>query len=81
MMARVGSAPPASSTSGKAGEYNVARGLRRCFGLRTAVVTALADNDIGRLVEDLMLQGLLVRLMVGSIVSQAREVPCETKPV
>lgn len=39
------------------GEYNVARGLRRCFGLRTAVVTALADNGIGRLVEDLMLQG------------------------
>jgi 2-dehydro-3-deoxygluconokinase len=39
------------------GEYNVARGLRRCFGLRTAVVTALADNAIGRLVEDLMLQG------------------------
>src|SRR6266436_3529991 len=39
------------------GEYNVARGLRRCFGLRTAIVTALADNPIGRLVEDLMLQG------------------------
>ena len=39
------------------GEYNVARGLRRCFGLRTAVVTALADNAVGRLVEDLMLQG------------------------
>lgn len=39
------------------GEYNVARGLRRCFGLRTAVVTALAENDIGRLVEDLILQG------------------------
>ncbi len=39
------------------GEYNVARGLRRCFGLRTAVVTALADNEIGRLIEDLMLQG------------------------
>ncbi|MGH2926648.1 MAG: sugar kinase [Solirubrobacteraceae bacterium] len=39
------------------GEYNVARGLRRCFGLRTAIVTALADNDVGRLVEDLMLQG------------------------
>ena len=39
------------------GEYNVARGLRRCFGLRTAVVTALADNPVGRLVEDLMLQG------------------------
>jgi 2-dehydro-3-deoxygluconokinase len=39
------------------GEYNVARGLRRCFGLRTAIVTALADNEIGRLVEDLILQG------------------------
>ena len=39
------------------GEYNVARGLRRCFGLRTAVATALADNAVGRLVEDLMLQG------------------------
>ncbi|HEX4311116.1 MAG TPA: sugar kinase [Acidobacteriaceae bacterium] len=39
------------------GEYNVARGLRRCFGLRTAVATALADNPIGRLAEDLMLQG------------------------
>jgi 2-dehydro-3-deoxygluconokinase len=39
------------------GEYNVARGLRRCFGLKTAVVTALADNDVGRLVEDLILQG------------------------
>ena len=39
------------------GEYNVARGLRRCFGLRTAIVTALADNAVGRLVEDLLLQG------------------------
>jgi 2-dehydro-3-deoxygluconokinase len=39
------------------GEYNVARGLRRCFGMRTAVVTALADNAIGRLVEDFILQG------------------------
>lgn len=39
------------------GEYNVARGLRRCFGQRTAVVTALADNAVGRLVEDLILQG------------------------
>lgn len=39
------------------GEYNVARGLRRCFGLRSAVVTALADNPVGRLIEDLMLQG------------------------
>ncbi len=39
------------------GEYNVARGLRRCFGMRTAVVTALADNAVGRLVEDLIMQG------------------------
>ena len=39
------------------GEYNVARGLRRCFGMKTAAVTALADNEVGRLVEDFMLQG------------------------
>ncbi|HRT08152.1 MAG TPA: sugar kinase [Candidatus Paceibacterota bacterium] len=39
------------------GEYNVARGLRRCFGLKTAVCTAFADNDIGRLIEDFILQG------------------------
>ena len=39
------------------GEYNVARGLRRCFGLKTAVCTAFADNDVGRLLEDFVLQG------------------------
>jgi 2-dehydro-3-deoxygluconokinase len=39
------------------GEYNVARGLRRCFGMRTAIATALVDNPVGRLLEDLMLQG------------------------
>src|SRR5512146_3500373 len=39
------------------GEYNVARGLKRCFGMKTAVVTALADNPVGRLIEDLMRQG------------------------
>lgn len=39
------------------GEYNVSRGLRRAFGLRTAIVTALADNEVGRLVEDLILTG------------------------
>src|SRR5213595_454536 len=39
------------------GEYNVARGLKRCFGLETAVVTALADNPVGRLVQDLIYQG------------------------
>jgi 2-dehydro-3-deoxygluconokinase len=39
------------------GEYNVARGLRRCFGLRSAIATALAENQVGRLVEDFILQG------------------------
>jgi 2-dehydro-3-deoxygluconokinase len=39
------------------GEYNVARGLRRCFGLHTAIATALAENQVGRLVEDFILQG------------------------
>ena len=39
------------------GEYNVARGLRKCFGMKTAVVTAFADNSVGRLVEDFILQG------------------------
>ena len=39
------------------GEYNVARGLRRCFGMKTAVVTAFADNEVGRLIEDFIMQG------------------------
>ncbi|MBN2290541.1 MAG: sugar kinase [Candidatus Glassbacteria bacterium] len=39
------------------GEYNVARGLRKCFGMRAAVVTAIPDNEVGRLLEDLILQG------------------------
>jgi 2-dehydro-3-deoxygluconokinase len=39
------------------GEYNVARGLRRCFGMRAAVVTAIVENPVGRLLEDLLLQG------------------------
>ncbi len=39
------------------GEYNVARGLKRCFGLDTAIVTAFADNPIGRLVQDLIFRG------------------------
>ncbi|WP_413452483.1 sugar kinase [Georgenia phoenicis] len=50
------------------GEYNVARGLRRAFGLRTAVVTSLVDNHVGRLVEDFILQG-------GVDVSHIRWVP------
>src|SRR5437764_10590226 len=39
------------------GEYNVARGLKRCFGLDTAIVTALVDNPVGHLVQDLIYQG------------------------
>ncbi len=39
------------------GEYNVARGLRKCFGMRGAIVTALADNEVGRLIEDFMMTG------------------------
>jgi len=39
------------------GEYNLARGLKRCFGLKTAIATALTDNPIGRLLEDLIYQG------------------------
>lgn len=39
------------------GEYNVARGLRRCFGMNTGVITAFADNEVGHLVEDLIMQG------------------------
>ena len=39
------------------GEYNTSRGLRKCFGLRTAVCTAFVDNEVGRLVEDFIMQG------------------------
>ena len=52
------------------GEYNVARGLARCFGQRSAVVTALADNAVGRLIEDLIRQGGVDR-------SQIRWVPSD----
>ena len=52
------------------GEYNVARGLRRCFGLSTGVVTAFADNDVGRLLEDFVLQG-------GVDTSLIRWAPCD----
>lgn len=39
------------------GEYNVAKGLKRCFGLKTAIVTAVPDNELGRLVQDFVWQG------------------------
>lgn len=39
------------------GEYNVARALRKCFGLRTAVATAFPENDVAHLAEELILAG------------------------
>jgi 2-dehydro-3-deoxygluconokinase len=38
------------------GEYNVARGLKRCFGLNTSIVTALADDPVGKLIQDFIFQ-------------------------
>src|SRR5260370_11337615 len=38
------------------GEYNVARGLKRCFGLDTAIVTAFSTNPVGLLLQDLIYQ-------------------------
>src|SRR5271165_1003352 len=39
------------------GEYNTSRGLRKCFGYKTAVCTALVDNEVGHLIEDFIMQG------------------------
>jgi 2-dehydro-3-deoxygluconokinase len=39
------------------GEYNVARAMRKCWGKRASVVTALPKNDLGWLVEDFICQG------------------------
>lgn len=39
------------------GEYNVTRGLKKCFGMDVSVVTAFADNDVGHLLEDFIMQG------------------------
>jgi 2-dehydro-3-deoxygluconokinase len=39
------------------GEYNTSRGLRKCFGLKTAVCTSFVDNEVGHLVEDFIMQG------------------------
>ena len=39
------------------GEYNVVRGLHKAFGMRTAVITAFADNEIGKLLKDFIEQG------------------------
>jgi 2-dehydro-3-deoxygluconokinase len=53
---RIHSARTCRAWEGRA-QYNVARGLKRCFGLDTAIVTALVDNPVGRLVQDLIYQG------------------------
>lgn len=39
------------------GEYNVVRGLHKTFGMKTAVITAFADNEIGKLLKDFIEQG------------------------
>ena len=39
------------------GEYNVARSLSRCFGMRATLVSAIVDNPVGRLLESLILAG------------------------
>ena len=46
------------------GEYNVVRGLRRCFGMKTAVITAFADNEVGKLMEDFILQGGVYKSLI-----------------
>ena len=38
------------------GEYNVIRGLHKCFGMRTAVITSFADNEVGLLMKDFIEQ-------------------------
>jgi 2-dehydro-3-deoxygluconokinase len=39
------------------GEYNTSRGLKKCFGYKTGVVTAFVDNEVGHLIEDFIMQG------------------------
>jgi 2-dehydro-3-deoxygluconokinase len=53
------------SVSEGGGEYNVARGLKRCFGLRAGLVSALADNPVGHLIEDLIYQGGVEQAYLG----------------
>ena len=53
-----GDVPTARARTGRiwhgGGETNVAEGLSYCFGMRTAVVTALVDDGIGRNIENQM---------------------------
>ena len=58
------------------GEYNVARGLRRCFGLRAALVSAFARNEVGLLLEDFILQGGVDCPMCFGAILTASAGPC-----
>jgi len=60
------------------GEYNVARGLKRCFGLDTAIVTAFADNPVGRLLQDLIFQAVSTNRWCAGRYSMASAAPCAT---
>ena len=60
------------------GEYNVARGLKRCFGLDTAIVTAFADNPVGRLAEDLIYQGGVDQSLCAGCPTTASAARCAT---
>ena len=62
------------------GEYNVARGLHRCFGLDTAIVTALVDNPVGRLVEDLIRQGGVDRSLIRWVAVRRRRARGAQRP-
>src|SRR5437879_6776398 len=58
------------------GEYNVARGLKRCFGMDTAIVTSLADNPVGRLVQDLIYRVASTSRTSSGCLTTARDAPC-----
>lgn len=56
------------------GEYNVARGLRKCFGMKTSVITAFTNNEVGRLLEDMVARaGSTRRSSAGWILTESEE--------
>lgn len=61
------------------GEYNGARGLKRCFGLDTAIVTAFVDNPVGRLLQDLIYQGGVDQSLVKWVGDDGRRAPDEDR--
>ena len=60
------------------GEYNVTRGLKRCFGLDTAIVTAFASNPVGMLLQDLIYQGGVDQSLVRWVDSTVWDARCAT---